>query len=128
MVDLQDHGMAAYTSDATAVPRSGGRPLMVHAIEAAGPMGDDLIVSKETAQRILQANAGGGFLESWAVSIVMRAPDAPVPQLSLVRFKNGDLLTGTILEVKEGCCCLMTEFGPLNVNQEKIERIDPKQE
>ncbi len=128
MVELQDFGMAAYAGDAASTPRSGSRPLMVHAIQADGPMGDDLIVSKETAQQILQANAGGGFLESWSVSIVMRPPDAPAPQLSLVRFKNGDLLTGTVLEVKEGCCCVMTEYGPLNVNQEKIERIEPKQQ
>jgi hypothetical protein len=122
---LQEQGMAAYGSDETAAPRSGQRSLVVRAVEVTGsPSGVDLIVSRETAEQILAANARGGFLESWAVTILMRPPDAG-PR-SVFHFKNGDLLTGSVLSQKEGQYTVLTDLGQLRFSQELIERVEAK--
>ena len=67
---LQDHGMASYYSEISEAKRSGGNPLIVHAIGITGPGQDNLIVSNETAERIREANKRGRFLAKWAVSVV----------------------------------------------------------
>ena len=43
--------------------------------------------------------------------------------VSLIRLKNGDTLTGTVIEFKAGMYTLETDLGRLNVNQSKIESI-----
>jgi hypothetical protein len=68
---LEDHGMAAYASSAEEAPRSGSHPLLVQAIRAAGPGHDDLVISRETARQIREANQQSGFLSRWAVSILI---------------------------------------------------------
>jgi hypothetical protein len=68
---LEDHGMAAYVSDAAAAPRSGSHPLVVTATGVCGPSHDDLVISRETARQIREANEHGDFLSRWAVSILI---------------------------------------------------------
>jgi hypothetical protein len=70
---LEDHGMAAYTSDVAAAPRSGSHPLVVTAAGVTGPGHDDLVVSRDTARQIREAGEHGGFLSRWAVSILLGA-------------------------------------------------------
>jgi hypothetical protein len=43
--------------------------------------------------------------------------------VSLIRLKNGDTLTGTVIEFKAGLYTLDTDLGRLIVNQNKIESI-----
>jgi hypothetical protein len=46
--------------------------------------------------------------------------------VSLIRLKNGDTLTGTVIEFKAGMYTLETDLGRLNVNQSKIESISER--
>jgi hypothetical protein len=68
---LEDHGMAAYSSDPSTAPRSGAHALVVTAAGVSGPGHDDLVVSRETARRIREADQHDGFLSRWAVSILI---------------------------------------------------------
>jgi hypothetical protein len=68
---LQDHGMAAYVKDGQEAPRSGPRPLIVPTVAVTGPANVDLVISRETARRIREADQRGGFLSRWAVSILI---------------------------------------------------------
>jgi hypothetical protein len=43
--------------------------------------------------------------------------------VSVIRLKNGDTLTGTVIEFKAGLYTLDTDLGRLIVNQNKIESI-----
>jgi TolB-like protein len=70
---LEDKGMAAYIQEGQDALRSGSRPLVVHAIQVAGPAREDLVVDNETAEQIRQANQRDGFLVRWAVSILIGA-------------------------------------------------------
>jgi hypothetical protein len=70
-VFLEDHGMAAYASDPAAVPRSGGHPLLVSVVSVSGSSHEDLVVSRETARQIREADQHSGFLSRWAVSILI---------------------------------------------------------
>jgi hypothetical protein len=122
---LQEHGMAAYSSDETIAPRSGPRPRIFRAADVAGtPKGVDLVVSRQTAAQILAANERAGILESWAITILVRPPDAG-PR-SVFRFKNGDLLTGSILSQKDGLYTVLTDLGQIRFSQELIERVEAK--
>ena len=69
---LEDHGMVAYVTDERDAPRCGKHPLISRAIKVSGPAHEDLVVSKETAEQIRQADQRDGFLGSWAVSIRVR--------------------------------------------------------
>ena len=51
------------------------------------------------------------------------ADRAPV---SLIRLKNGDTLTGTVIEFKAGIYTLETDLGRINVNQSKIDSISER--
>jgi hypothetical protein len=46
--------------------------------------------------------------------------------VSLIRLKNGDTLTGTVIEFKTGIYTLETDLGRLNINQDKIESISER--
>jgi len=70
MTYLQDHGMAAYVTDARNQPRSGDHPLTIWVIRLAGPGHDDLVISRKSARRIMEAEAQDGFLSRWAVTIL----------------------------------------------------------
>jgi hypothetical protein len=69
---LQEHGMASYVTDAASARRSGSDPLVIRAVAVAGPGHDDLVISREMADLLLDANRQGRFLERWAVSILVR--------------------------------------------------------
>jgi hypothetical protein len=69
---LQEHGMASYVTDIASAQRSGSDPLIVRALAVAGPGRDDLIISSEAADLLLDADRQGRFLERWAVSILVR--------------------------------------------------------
>jgi hypothetical protein len=72
MLFLQDHGMAAYVNAIdTGAKRSGDHPLTVSVVSITGPGRVDLVVSRETARQIREAEAHDGFLGRWAVSILM---------------------------------------------------------
>jgi len=71
MTFLQDHGMAAYVKSWRAATRSGDQPLNAWVERVSGPGHDDLVVSRKTAQRIREAAAKDGFLDRWAVSILI---------------------------------------------------------
>jgi hypothetical protein len=122
---LQEQGMAAYASDETAAPRSGPRPDVFRATDVAGaPKGVDLVVSRDVAAQILAANERAGFLESWAVTILVRPPDAGPP--SLFHFKNGDMLTGSVIGQKEGLYTVLTDLGQIRFSQDLVERVETK--
>ena len=65
---LQDHGMADYYHSGTDAPRAGNHPLIVRALNVVG---DDIIVSMETASRIREAGRHDGFLRQWRVGILL---------------------------------------------------------
>jgi hypothetical protein len=54
------------------------------------------------------------------------SPQAERSPVSLIRLKNGDTLTGTVIEFKAGIYTLETDLGRLNVNQNKIESISER--
>ena len=68
---LQDHGMVAYVKVGQDAPRSGGHPLTVPVVSITGPGHDDVVVSRESARQIREAEARDGFLGRWAVSILI---------------------------------------------------------
>ena len=57
------------------------------------------------------------------MSILVKQPEV---KLSVIRFKNGDSLTGAILRKKEGAYIVRTDLGELTISEEKIEKIDEK--
>jgi hypothetical protein len=71
MTFLQDHGMAAYVKDARDTPRSGGHPLTLWVVRLAGPGHDDLVISRKSARRLMEAEEQDGFLSHWAVSVLL---------------------------------------------------------
>jgi hypothetical protein len=71
MTYLQDHGMASYVKSRRDASRSGDRPLSAWVVRLSGPGHDDLVVSRKTARRIREAAAKDGFLDRWAVSILI---------------------------------------------------------
>ena len=44
----------------------------------------------------------------------------------MFRLKSGDMLTGTIVEVKNDTYTIATDIGRVTLNQEKIESITEK--
>jgi hypothetical protein len=71
MTFLQDHGMVAYVKEGGETPRSGSHPLIVPTLAANGPAHENLVVSRETARQIRDADARNGFLSRWAVSMLI---------------------------------------------------------
>lgn len=67
---VEDHGMAAYCVDRNDTERAGRHPLTVKTLRLAGPGKDEIVVSKEDAALIRQANARSKFLWKWAVCIL----------------------------------------------------------
>jgi TolB-like protein len=65
---LQDHGMADYYHNGADTPRAGNHPLIVRAMNVVG---DDIIISMETAARIREASRRDGFLRQWHVGILL---------------------------------------------------------
>ncbi|HZO87405.1 MAG TPA: hypothetical protein VFB38_03635 [Chthonomonadaceae bacterium] len=68
---LQDRGMASYDEDLGSARRAGSHPLIVRALDVAGPGHDDVVISNEAAQRIRETNRQCGFLRRWAVCILV---------------------------------------------------------
>jgi hypothetical protein len=58
-----------------------------------------------------------------AAAAAWEAARSPV---SVIRLKNGDTLTGTVIEFKAGMYTLETDLGRINVNQSKIESISER--
>jgi hypothetical protein len=73
--ELQNGGMVSYTTDEKDPRRAGSRPLVVTAVSITGPAHEDLIVSRDTAQQIREANRRFRFFTHRAVSILI----APKP-------------------------------------------------
>jgi hypothetical protein len=71
MTFLQDHGMAAYVKDAQDTPRSGAHPLNIWVVRLTGPGHDDLVISRKSARRLMDAEEQDGFLSRWAVSVLL---------------------------------------------------------
>jgi hypothetical protein len=69
---LQDHGMASYVTDVASAQRSGIDPLVIPVLAVGGPGRDDLVISREMADLLLEANRQGRFLERWAVTVLVR--------------------------------------------------------
>lgn len=72
---LQNEGMVSYASDERAVRRAGGHPLLVRAIDVAGPAREDVVVSREAAEQILQAERRWHCLARRAVAILIPSHD-----------------------------------------------------
>lgn len=72
---LQDHGTAAYYHLASQAKRAGRHPLIVRPIEVPEPGHDDIIVSRETADRIRAANRRHKFLNRLSVAILLDEGD-----------------------------------------------------
>jgi hypothetical protein len=64
-------GYAATLADARQGGRVGANPLIVRAIGASGGRKGDLVLSKKDAERVLAADAAGGFLGRAAVVIAL---------------------------------------------------------
>jgi hypothetical protein len=45
---------------------------------------------------------------------------------SLFRFKNGDVLTGCTLSIKEGVYTVLTDLGQLRLPEQLIEKVEEK--
>lgn len=54
------------------------------------------------------------------------APKFDKDRLSLIRFKNGEAITGTIHGFKDGVYFIVTETAQMSVNQEAIDSITEK--
>lgn len=61
-----------------------------------------------------------------AASVTGAKPDPK--RLSLIRLKNGDSVTGTILAFKDGVYTVATELGQVFISQERIDTISEKPE
>jgi TolB-like protein len=72
---LQSAGMVSYASDERAVRRAGGHPLLVRAIDVVGPAREDVVVSREAAEQILQAERRWRCLTRRAVGILIPPHD-----------------------------------------------------
>jgi len=68
---VEEHGMAAYATAENDSHRSGGHPLVVHAVGVTGPGPFDVVVSNEDAHRIVEANRRSKFLWKWTVTLVV---------------------------------------------------------
>lgn len=67
---VQDHGILTYDKSVETAKRAGSNALTVKAIGVTGPGRTDIIVSKETAAQIREANKTARFLWKWAVSVI----------------------------------------------------------
>jgi hypothetical protein len=67
---VQDFGILTYDRSVETAKRAGNHPLVVKATRVSGAARTDVIVSKESAALILEANRAGKFLWKWAVSVV----------------------------------------------------------
>jgi hypothetical protein len=68
---LQEAGMVGYATDAREARRAGARPLIVRALDVTGPAQEDVVVSREAAERILAADRRWRCLSRRAVSILV---------------------------------------------------------
>lgn len=68
---LQNEGMVSYANDERAVRRAGANPLVVRAIDVAGPAREDVVVSREAADQIRQAERRWRCLARRAVGILI---------------------------------------------------------
>lgn len=68
---VQDHGMLTYDKSLETAKRAGKSPLIVQATGVAGKARTDIVVSKETAEQIREANKSSKFLWKWAVSVLL---------------------------------------------------------
>lgn len=65
---IEDHGMADYLHDPEQATRAGTRPFVVQAI---GAQGDDIMVSAEAGDRILELSQRENFLRHWSVCVLL---------------------------------------------------------
>lgn len=72
---LQDHGMASYYQAGREARRAGERPLVVRALDVAGPGRDQVVVSNATAERVRRENQRGRFLWRWRVAVLVDRGD-----------------------------------------------------
>lgn len=68
---LLDKGLASYCESARDAGRAGRRPLIVRAIDVAGRLNGDIVVTNRTAERIRDANRRGQFLARWSVCFLV---------------------------------------------------------
>lgn len=71
--ELNERGMVGYATVEQQAVRAGTRPFRVRAVAATGTVSQDLIVSLEDADRILEANRSGRFIERQAV-VILKSP------------------------------------------------------
>jgi TolB-like protein len=69
--ELQNGGMVSYTTDEKDTRRAGARPLVVAAVSITGPAREDVVVSRDIAQQIREANRRYRFFPRRAVSILI---------------------------------------------------------
>jgi TolB-like protein len=76
--ELQNDGMVSYTMDEKDPCRAGQRPLIVPAVSVSGLAREDLVVSRDAAQQIREANRRFRFFPRRAVTILI-GPRSPRP-------------------------------------------------
>lgn len=69
--ELQNGGMVSYSMDEKDPRRAGQRPLIVPAAAVSGPAREDMVVSREIAQQIREANRRFRFFPRRAVTILI---------------------------------------------------------
>lgn len=79
---VQDHGMVSYYASLPEAMRAGKHPLVIRAASISELGHDDITVTNEAAQLILEANRKSKFLWKWNVAVVagksqLTAKDAP---------------------------------------------------
>jgi hypothetical protein len=67
---VQDQGILTYEKSIEVAKRAGNRPLIVRATGVTGTNRTDIVVTRETAEQIREANKSSRFLWKWAVSIL----------------------------------------------------------
>ena len=67
---LEDHGLISYCLDSPDTDRTGARPLFIRALRGGSPNTEDIVVSNETAQKLIQANENGHCLWHWSVCML----------------------------------------------------------
>lgn len=67
---IEDHGMVSYYTRLEDAKRAGKHPLVIHALKVSEEGHDDIIVSKEAAELIREANRRGKFLWKWNVAVL----------------------------------------------------------
>lgn len=64
---IQQYGIADFVKREDQTQRAGETPVYVRALQVRGPSKDELVISVEDAERVLEAEKESGFLKKWRV-------------------------------------------------------------